>query len=602
MKQATIRFSLLAVCLAVLLAFPISAPAKAAQPKVQLHATTTDEGIVLSWNYTGIQTSDIEDVSLYQVTRDEEDDYLRGFYDGETSYTISRDDIPYGENLQYYIVVSYRDSAEDYYEIQSNTSDVLRFDLHTPTITKVSFQGPYINVKFPEVPYAGSYTICVYPAGSKSQLDSFTIDPEETTEVYTSQHWDGFDKGFFFNYSWCGMQVGKTYDITVTAYPSRWSDYTSPESKRYSITVPPEPITGVKVTNASESSNTITWEAPYDITVDQYQIWYATAKNGTYKKLATVSKSKTSYTHKNLKLGQEYWYRVYAVVGNTRSISATTKSAQVTLAKVKNLKATLPSATKLKLTWTKHSRAKQYIVYRAVTSSDDGELKYKKYKTVKQTAKPSLTMSVTNGKYYGFKVVAVGTVNGTSLTGNAAYRTCYADKFAYENESYAAKCKRVFGKATYTRYTSAKQAQKNMTTVTVKVWDFESGMSGKKVTRRITFQVHKKIAPTVRKIFEEIYYGKEKAPVYSIGGYGWRGNNSTSEHCLGLALDINPEYNYFIEYETQKVMSGKYWNPKKYAYSIKRNGDIENTFRKYGFTRGIWSRTADYMHFSYFGT
>ncbi|KIR03219.1 D-alanyl-D-alanine carboxypeptidase [Lachnospiraceae bacterium TWA4] len=136
-----------------------------------------------------------------------------------------------------------------------------------------------------------------------------------------------------------------------------------------------------------------------------------------------------------------------------------------------------------------------------------------------------------------------------------------------------------------------------MTTISVKVWDFKKGMSGKKITKTKKITVNKNIAGTVKKIFEEIYKGKEKAPIYSAGGFSWR----TGQHGQGLAIDLNPKYNYFINNNTKKILSGKYWNPKKYAYSIKRNGDIEKAFAKYGFARGFWSTKSDYMHFSYFG-
>ena len=54
-------------------------------------------------------------------------------------------------------------------------------------------------------------------------------------------------------------------------------------------------------------------------------------------------------------------------------------------------------------------------------------------------------------------------------------------------------------------------------------------------------------------------------------------------------------------FDDGKAVVGKCWKPKKYAYSIKRNGDIENAMAEYGFERGFWGSRKDYMHFSYFG-
>ena len=43
----------------------------------------------------------------------------------------------------------------------------------------------------------------------------------------------------------------------------------------------------------------------------------------------------------------------------------------------------------------------------------------------------------------------------------------------------------------------------------------------------------------------------------------------------------------------KKVKAGSCWNPKKYPYSNKRNGDIEKAFAGYGFSRGLWGYRKD---------
>jgi hypothetical protein len=97
----------------------------------------------------------------------------------------------------------------------------------------------------------------------------------------------------------------------------------------------------------------------------------------------------------------------------------------------------------------------------------------------------------------------------------------------------------------------------------------------------------------------EIYKGKEKFPIKSVGGYNWRGDTSTSEHCIGLAIDINPNENYMIR--GNQIVSGSFWKPGKNPYSIKADGDVVKAMEKYGFHWGMWGDTRDYMHFSYFG-
>jgi len=170
----------------------------------------------------------------------------------------------------------------------------------------------------------------------------------------------------------------------------------------------------------------------------------------------------------------------------------------------------------------------------------------------------------------------------------------YGDYYGYANESYESKENRVY--KGFKSSSSWSVIDKRMTTISVKVWDFKSGMSGKKITKTKYLTCHKRLAPTLKKIFAEIYKGKEKAPIYEIGCYSRR----SGEHGNGMAVDINSNYNAM--FDNGKPTAGSYWNPKKYAYSIKRHGDIENAFEKYGFSRGFWGSRKDYMHFSYFGT
>ena len=97
-----------------------------------------------------------------------------------------------------------------------------------------------------------------------------------------------------------------------------------------------------------------------------------------------------------------------------------------------------------------------------------------------------------------------------------------------------------------------------MTTVAVKVWDKQGG---RKFTRKFYLTVNKGIALSVKEMFKEIYKSKERFPIHEMGCYNWRGNNSTSEHCLGLAFDINSNENYMID--GKKVLAGSFWETKE---------------------------------------
>jgi hypothetical protein len=138
-----------------------------------------------------------------------------------------------------------------------------------------------------------------------------------------------------------------------------------------------------------------------------------------------------------------------------------------------------------------------------------------------------------------------------------------------------------------------------MVSIIIDTWQLKAG--GEKSAGKRTLRVNKAVANEVKAIFKEIFEGKERFPIYSVGGYAWRPEN-TSEHRWGLAIDINPNENYMV---TSKgiIVAGSFWNPAKSPYSIPLTGDVVRAFNKHGFTWGgnAWKSSNDYMHFSYLG-
>lgn len=214
--------------------------------------------------------------------------------------------------------------------------------------------------------------------------------------------------------------------------------------------------------------------------------------------------------------------------------------------------------------------------------------------------------------------VGVGTATVSVLAPNGLRSACVFTcrekngSLASADETYEEKCTRMFGKVVsdprmyYARYDESgnyngmdyARAKADMVDVTVRVWDFNS--SGVKVTKTMTVQVHKNIAPTVKAIFEEIYNGKEQFPIHYLGGFSYGGR---SEHTIGCAIDINYEENYYYNPNTGETV-GKYWKPGEDPYSIPLDGEVAQIFEKYGFRQGAYwnSGAKDYMHFSYFWT
>lgn len=210
--------------------------------------------------------------------------------------------------------------------------------------------------------------------------------------------------------------------------------------------------------------------------------------------------------------------------------------------------------------------------------------------------------------YYGqVTALSEGTADISCYTCNGCYQTCTVTverniSLAYDGETYSEKCDRIFGtylsRSEYRNYySSSTEAKSHMKTITIKAWDFTDSSHTDKYTRTFYLTVHENIADTVQAIFDEIYNGSEQFPIHSVGGYRW---DYDSEHTIGVAIDINPTENYYINYKTGQTV-GSYWKPHEDPYSIPTDGEVAQIFNKYGFTQGIWSNSADYMHFSYFG-
>lgn len=195
-----------------------------------------------------------------------------------------------------------------------------------------------------------------------------------------------------------------------------------------------------------------------------------------------------------------------------------------------------------------------------------------------------------------------GVVRGTILNETASSRGSRGETRSLDplsdlgsNET---KFAMVFGTSASPVYKSATEAKANMADVSIDVWKLNP--KGEKYAAKATVTVNKAIAERVKSVFQEIFAGEEKYPIYAVQGYSWRGG--TSEHNYGLAIDINPNENYMIN-SSGNVVSGSFWDPNKSPYSIKENGDVVTAFKKYGFAWGgnAWKSSKDYMHFSYMG-
>ena len=177
----------------------------------------------------------------------------------------------------------------------------------------------------------------------------------------------------------------------------------------------------------------------------------------------------------------------------------------------------------------------------------------------------------------------------------------------FDGESYESKCQHIFGEVVddhrlpYGEDAPQSVYKENMMSISVKVWDYSDGIGSEKVTKTLTFEIHKNLVATVKRCFQEIYECDAQYPIKSIVSYWADGRKS--EHNPGTAIDLNPTENAYFDADGT-VLSGSLFDPENNPYSIPVDGEIQQIFEKYGFTRGIYwsSGKKDYMHFSFFGT
>lgn len=405
------------------------------------------------------------------------------------------------------------------------------------------------------------------------------------------------------------------YKIVAYSYDYYSGEICSDEVISQQIFVPLNQVSLESVKASKSKSMTINWYPVADASgyyiyrssnpdsdftlIGDYVTSSSTNNNWFYISSYYDDDSTLSYTDTNLTLGQTYYYKVCPyVLFNGVKYTGTPSSAlsdivRIDATKIKKSASNKPGTNTI--TWKKSNDADGYTIYYS-TSYDTG---YKKLKTIKGNSTTSYTQKkLTNGVAYYYKVFGYINVNGKTLESiEPETYTKYCDYYTYKAESYSSRHKRIFGNKNIYKYKNSKQAYKNMKSLRVKVWDVNK--HGKKYTRTFYLTVHKGVAPSVEKMFKEIYKSKERFPIHDIGCYNWRGNSSTSEHCLGLAFDINSNENYMVQ--GKQILAGSFWKPKKNKYSIPLKCDLVKILENYGFSRGFWGERKDYMHFSYFG-
>lgn len=262
-----------------------------------------------------------------------------------------------------------------------------------------SYTEDAIKLSWDKVSGATSYKVYQYDTKSKKYKAIATLEGKTNT-----------------SYKVVGLSANKKYQFKVCAYTENIAGNTKGENSIVlNAATKAKAVQNINFSKNTTSQVQLTWNKTSGAT--GYQIYRATKKNGTYKKIATVTGASTKkYLNTKLKAGTTYYYKIrsYRTLDNknyygtfSEIVSTTTLPAKISKITYKSYK------NKIKLSWKKVSKATGYIIYRYDT-------KTKKYKKLATTKKLTYTNSrLAKNTNYTYKIVAYKTLNGKTYTGEA---------------------------------------------------------------------------------------------------------------------------------------------------------------------------------------
>lgn len=133
--------------------------------------------------------------------------------------------------------------------------------------------------------------------------------------------------------------------------------------------------------------------------------------------------------------------------------------------------------------------------------------------------------------------------------------------------------------------------------VSVPIWRYASQTS--KSSSTMTLRVNRNCTNQIKNIFQNAYNSADKPPIKTsdTACYAARPNN-TSMHNWGGACDVNWTENYCVYRSGGLCGPSGWWRPTTDVLSMPLGGSISNAFSSQGWSRGIWTRKLDYMHYS----
>ncbi len=152
--------------------------------------------------------------------------------------------------------------------------------------------------------------------------------------------------------------------------------------------------------------------------VSGYQIYRASSKRGSYKRVKTAGAGTTSFKNTRLKPGKRYYYKIRAYKGNTIYPFSSTSAESAKPKAPSNIR-TVVGKRKIIVRWKKVSGVSGYQIYRSAKKSG----KYKRIKTVGRGTSKFTNKRLKRGKRYYYKVRAYKKVRGKKIYSSYSSRS-----------------------------------------------------------------------------------------------------------------------------------------------------------------------------------
>ena len=213
--------------------------------------------------------------------------------------------------------------------------------------------------------------------------------------------------------SWIDKELtcGTSYIYTVQAFVKKDNGVLSSSYNKTGVNAKPVPAAPVLSSTTSKTTYvTVTWKKAAGAT--SYYI-YRKIAGGSWKKLASVKSSVTSYQDKTAEYGVKYIYTVKSMRNNIAgkyNTSGIEGARQVSAITMKSI--CITSKGKATVKWNKTSCADGYFIYRKVAGGN-----WKKVGSVKANKNTWTESGLEKGKKYWYIVAGYMTLNGKNVKG-----------------------------------------------------------------------------------------------------------------------------------------------------------------------------------------